>query len=132
MKTSLAVVFLLLISVPAIADVVIEREPDATVENVTLALSTGMAVLNITTSFAQTPYYWAGAAGIAVGITALGLTANDNCVHRHALVAVGTATIVTGLIAMRYRHVLDAREAATQIEISWENGSPGLAFVVNF
>ena len=133
MKTILAVLFITLIPLAALADVPPSPpEPSGTGEAIMIVVGTIATVGNVMTIATKAPAYWLGSLGAAAGVTALVMRGQPDAVHESGLLAVGLMGLASGTWALRYRYVLNHEATQARIEPTWHEGSPGLAFVVDF
>jgi hypothetical protein len=133
MKRILVLCILLIAATPAFATVANDEQPPTeTTEMISIAVATGFGFANIAMMLSGEPSYWMGGLGIGVGVTALAMTSFKDPAYEMGLWVGGTVAITTGLIALRYRQVLNMREGQTRIEPTWTDGSPGLALVIDF
>jgi hypothetical protein len=133
MKPILVLCILLMAATPAFATVATDEQPPTeTTETISIAVATGFGLANIAMMVSGEPSYWMGGLGIGLGVTALAMTSFEDPAHEMGLWVSGAAAITTGLLALRYRQVLNMRESQTRLEPMWMDGSPGLALVVDF
>lgn len=132
MRAILCVISLLILAPRAQADVGTPDEPsNQTTGAIAIGTSIGASMLNLTTTVGKMPSYWTGGIGIGLGVGALALTAAEDPAYENGLWAAGVASITTGLMALRYRYVLNLRENHACIAPVWADG-PGLALVIDF
>lgn len=133
MKTICVVVFLALL--PCLAHGTVgtpASPPDDTQEALTLTIGTLVTLGNVATVATKSPSYWVGALGLASGITALAMSAQDDTVHQNGLLIVGALGVASGAAALRYRYVLNHEKTQARVEPTWHAGSPGLALIIDF
>jgi hypothetical protein len=131
MKSVLIALAILIIAPAARADVIPDEPSNETAGAAAIATSLASTMLNITSAATHSPSYWMGGVGIALGVGTLALTAAEDPAYEMGLWAAGTTAIASGLMALRYRHIL-GQEKHTRLEPTWTDGAPGLAFVVDF
>ena len=132
MKAILFIISLLVLAPGAFADVGTPDEPsNQTAGAAAIAASLTSSMLNITTAASGMPSYWMGGIGIGLGVGALALTAAEDPAYEKGLWAAGATSIASGLMALRYRYVLNLRENHACIAPVWTDG-PGLALVIDF
>lgn len=133
MKAILVPVLVLLAASPARADVGAPAEqPTETAEVLAMGAGVASALFNVGAVAAGTPSYLAGGIGVGLGLGTLALTAVDDPAHETGLFVSGAFAIATGLVTMRYRHVLDHSSRQARIEPTWNDGGPAMALVIDF
>jgi hypothetical protein len=104
-------------------------EPDDTAEVISLFAVGAATFINTASLIGHAPNYWLGGAGVAAGVTALALSAQDDVVHQGELLVGGVVTVAISAAAMRHRYVLNQRGREVGIE---PTPAAGLALVINF
>lgn len=133
MKAILVLVLVMLAAAPALADVGTPAEPPTETAEV-LAIGAGAmsALFSIGRMATGNPSYLVGGVSVGLGAAALLLTTADTPAHETGLYMSGAFAIATGLITMRYRHVLNHEESHTRLEPTWNDGGPAMALVIDF
>jgi hypothetical protein len=130
-------VFLILVLTSTTASATVQTAPEevsrSTVEILTVAMSTGFGLLNAVTTASGDPSYLSGGIAIGLGLVALTMsTPSQDPVHQTSLLVSGTFAMVSGLVALRYKHVLNSRVTHSRLEPTWNHVGPGLALIVDF
>jgi hypothetical protein len=106
-------------------------EPDDTLETLSITGSTLFALGNVMTIALKTPSYWLGGLSIGVGAVTMLSTMGDHP-HETGMWISSVSAVAAGGIALIYRHALNQPEKHVRLEPAWPDGSPGLAFVLDF